>query len=79
MKIKVLLLSILCFASFQNFAQICAVDAGADASICPGDSTPLMATVADPTANYRYFWSPETGLSDSTIANPMATPTATTI
>lgn len=79
MKTKFLLLSILCFASFQNFAQICAVDAGADASICPSDSTPLMATVADPTANYRYFWSPEAGLSDSTIANPMAMPTATTV
>ena len=55
------------------------VDAGADASICPSDSTPLMATVADPTANYRYFWSPEAGLSDSTISNPMATPLATTV
>ena len=79
MKIKVLLLSILFFASFQSFAQICVVDAGADASICPSDSTPLMATVADPTANYRYFWSPEIGLSDSTISNPMAMPTATTV
>lgn len=79
MKVKVLLLSLLCFASFQSFGQVCAVDAGNDASICIGDSTPLTAIVADPTANYRYFWSPQAGLSDSTIANPMATPTATTV
>jgi gliding motility-associated-like protein len=79
MKIKVLLLSLLLVGSFQTFGQICAVDAGSNVSICTGDSTPLMATVSDPTKNYRYFWSPAAGLSDSTIANPVAKPLATTI
>ena len=46
-----------------------------DTSICSGNSVQFLATGAD-----TYAWAPGTGtgLSDSTIANPTATPSATT-
>jgi hypothetical protein len=47
--------------------------AGPDATICAGTSTPLSAT-----GGGTYSWSPATGLSSTTIANPVATPTVTT-
>ncbi|RNI23539.1 T9SS C-terminal target domain-containing protein [Rufibacter latericius] len=43
-------------------------------AICLGSSVQLQATGA-----VTYSWSPATGLSDPTIANPIASPTATTI
>jgi gliding motility-associated-like protein len=49
------------------------VNAGIDAEICVGQSTQLQATNAN-----SYTWSPATGLSSSTVANPTATPTVTT-
>jgi len=49
------------------------VDAGPDVMICKGSSTQLNATGA-----ITYKWSPETGLSDPNIANPIASPTVTT-
>ncbi len=55
------------------------VDAVADPStICEGASSQLDAvlTLGDPP--FTYLWSPTTGLSDPTIANPVATPSATT-
>jgi len=48
-------------------------NAGTDATICSGFSTTLIATGGGP-----YNWSPSTGLSNTTIANPIANPTATT-
>jgi gliding motility-associated-like protein len=48
-------------------------NAGPDASICNGVSTTLNAT-----GGTNYFWTPSTGLSNSTIANPVATPSVTT-
>lgn len=79
MKIKALLFFLFATASFQSMAQIaCGVDAGLDVSLCPGDSTALNATVSDPTVTFRYFWSPSAGLSDTSIVNPVAKPTATT-
>ncbi len=42
-------------------------------SICPGDSIQLVAS-----GGVSYQWSPVTGLSDPTIANPMASPTTST-
>ncbi|MGQ0827839.1 MAG: PKD domain-containing protein [Bacteroidota bacterium] len=47
--------------------------AGTDVSICFGASTTLNAT-----GGTSYSWSPATGLSNSTIANPIASPAATT-
>ncbi|MBK6985820.1 MAG: PKD domain-containing protein [Bacteroidetes bacterium] len=48
-------------------------DAGADISICTGASATLTAT-----GGTSYLWTPSTGLSNTTIANPITTPTATT-
>ncbi|MGZ3864178.1 MAG: PKD domain-containing protein [Bacteroidia bacterium] len=46
-------------------------NAGSDLAICSGSSTTLTAT-----GGPSYSWSPATGLSSTTIANPVATPTA---
>jgi len=43
------------------------VDAGSDISQCSGDIGTIGST---PISGYTYLWSPDTGLSDSTIANP---------
>ncbi|MDI9364689.1 MAG: gliding motility-associated C-terminal domain-containing protein [Flavobacterium sp.] len=44
-----------------------------DTSICNGQSLSIQALPA-----FSYTWSPKIGLSDSTISNPIATPTSTT-
>ena len=55
-----------------------AVTAGT-ASICPGASTPISAVGANGTGGpYVYSWSPAAGLSNPNIANPSASPAATT-
>jgi gliding motility-associated-like protein len=43
-------------------------------TLCEGESYQLVASGAD-----RYSWSPATGLSDSSIANPVARPATTTL
>lgn len=48
-------------------------NAGSDVTICSGDTTTLHAG-----GGTSYSWSPTTGLSDATIANPVASPTDTT-
>ncbi|WP_207433528.1 T9SS type A sorting domain-containing protein [Sabulibacter ruber] len=48
-------------------------DAGADILTCPGQSVQLQAT-----GGVKYSWSPSASLTDATIANPIATPSATT-
>ncbi len=48
-------------------------DAGGDVQICDGNSAQLLAT-----GGVTYLWNPSTGLSDTTIANPIATPAGTT-
>lgn len=47
--------------------------AGGDLQICEGNSAQLLAT-----GGVSYLWQPSTGLSDTTIANPIATPPSTT-
>lgn len=49
------------------------VDAGQDVEICIFDDTQLEATGAT-----TYVWSPDTALTDESIANPIANPQATT-
>ena len=44
-----------------------------DTVVCKGQSVPLLALPA-----FGYAWSPKTGLDDSTISNPIATPGVTT-
>lgn len=48
-------------------------NAGSDVNICTGGSTNLSAS-----GGTTYSWSPSTGLSNTTIANPVANPTITT-
>jgi len=48
-------------------------NAGTDVTIFNGSSTTLNAT-----GGFTYSWSPGTDLSDSTISNPVASPTVTT-
>ncbi len=49
------------------------VNAGADFTVCPGDSEPLNAIGAS-----TYLWNVNTTLSQLNIPNPVATPTAPT-
>ena len=51
------------------------VSAGTNTTICTGSSTNLAGT-ASGSGNIAYSWSPSTGLSSTTIANPTATPSA---
>ena len=50
-----------------------AISVTANTTICEGESMQLTAT-----GGTIYNWSPTTGLSDPSIANPIATPTTTT-
>lgn len=56
-----------------NVNSLPVINAGADASICIGSSRNLLAT-----GGSSYVWHYGNTLSDSTIANPVATPLATT-
>jgi hypothetical protein len=58
-------------------AAALSVSVGNDATICPGGSTQLQAA-ASSTSGTTYAWSPATGLSCTTCANPIANPTAAT-
>lgn len=49
-------------------------NAGSDATICSGSSTPLSAS-----GGSSYAWSPSAGLSSTTASNPTANPATTTI
>ena len=57
----------------SNLVPIGAVIASNDTTVCNGTCAQLNATGAT-----SYTWSPSIGLSDSTIANPLACPTLTT-
>jgi len=49
--------------------------AGSNVSICTGKSTTIGGAAVNKSV---YAWSPSTGLSASTVSNPVATPSATT-
>ncbi|MFH1321674.1 MAG: T9SS type A sorting domain-containing protein [Bacteroidota bacterium] len=55
-------------------------DAGNNITICSGENTDIggSPTASGGTPPYSYSWSPATGLSSTTIANPTATPALTT-
>ncbi|MDI6794892.1 MAG: hypothetical protein QME81_18835, partial [bacterium] len=53
-------------------------DAGPDERICTGAYTTLHGSAAGGSSPYTYAWSPATGLSDTTTANPTACPDTTT-
>lgn len=48
-------------------------------SICTSASTMLSVLAGGGNGNYSYSWSPSYGLSDTTIANPVANPAATAV
>ncbi|MEM1118813.1 MAG: gliding motility-associated C-terminal domain-containing protein [Bacteroidota bacterium] len=56
-----------------NVTENSGISAGSPVSICAGESTPLLAT-----GGSNYQWSPATGLNNTNIANPIATPSVTT-
>jgi xyloglucan-specific exo-beta-1,4-glucanase len=58
--------------------QPLSANAGTDVTICAGGSTTLNGTGSGGTAPYTFSWSPTTGLSSSTIYNPVASPASTT-
>ena len=49
------------------------------ADICIGESSQLNSFAMGGTGNYTYEWSPEDGLSDPSISNPVAAPEETTL
>jgi len=53
-------------------------NAGSDPSICIGQSVTLGGSPTSPSPNTTYQWFPSTGLNNSTLANPIATPVLTT-
>ena len=55
-----------------------AVEAGTDQSICSSQTAQLQGAPSGGAGNYSYSWQPTTGLSDPTIANPVASPAETT-
>ena len=46
--------------------------------ICNGETSQFNVEVVGGSGNYEYVWAPETGLSDPTISNPVASPDVTT-
>lgn len=58
---------------YVNYTTIPTVHLGNDTTICQGASLSLFASGA-----LTYKWTPGNTLNDSTIANPVATPTGTT-
>ncbi len=56
-----------------NVSGSITANAGSDQNICSGSSVNFNAT-----GGTSYHWSPSTGLSNISIANPVANPTATT-
>ncbi len=57
----------------SNLVPIGSVTVSNDTTVCNGTCTQLNAT-----GSVSYTWSPSIGLSDTTIANPIACPTLTT-
>ncbi|MFA5475495.1 MAG: C25 family cysteine peptidase [Bacteroidales bacterium] len=47
--------------------------------ICEGEASQMMASAGGGSGFYTYLWTPPTGLNDPTIANPIASPTETTV
>lgn len=67
------------FPAVTNSASPLSVTASATpAQICYGSSSQLNANVSGGTGNYTYQWTPETGLSNPAISNPLASPLQTT-
>ncbi|HET6228038.1 MAG TPA: gliding motility-associated C-terminal domain-containing protein [Bacteroidia bacterium] len=57
-----------------NISNSIIPNVSADTSMCIGSSAQLKAS-----GGSKYVWTPATGLSSTTISNPIATPTVTTV
>jgi len=57
-----------------NVLAVPTVEAGPDGTVCSGESYPVLGTSSLPVVT----WTPTTGLSNTSIPNPVATPVATT-
>jgi len=55
-----------------------AAGAGPDVSVQPGGSITLQGSASGGTPSYTFRWSPTTGLNNANIAQPTASPAATT-
>ena len=74
---KKLLITLIGFLPFsQNTFGQCnfAVNAGPDVAYCKGSEARLTASGA-----VSYSWSPATGLSSTSVSNPVASPSTTTL
>ena len=54
------------------------VGAGSDATICNGSTTTIGNTATGGSGKFAYTWMPTSGLSNATIARPVASPNTTT-
>jgi hypothetical protein len=66
------------FLKFKTGAVPLKAKAGPDKTICLGGSATINGAGDGGTGAYTYNWTPATGLSDATVATPVANPTATT-
>lgn len=68
-------------AAMEVQAQPCSLTANAgpnSVTICEGSSQQLNGTASNGDTPYTYSWSPAAGLNDPNVANPVASPGATT-
>ena len=65
-------------ATFQSMGILSCNPIALPEEICEGNSAILLANASGGTGSYTCLWSPAETLSDPTIMNPVATPTATT-
>lgn len=66
------------FTDMVSVYELPDIEAGISDSICLGDTVQLNATCSGIWGGLQYRWFPSSGLSDTTILNPIALPTATT-
>ena len=66
--------------SYINVSPRPTASAGNNTSICKGSAISIGGnpTASGGTPGYTYLWTPSNGLNSTNIANPMASPTATT-
>ena len=65
------------FPAIYNEAPLSVLASANPTEICLGESSQLNAFAGGGTGTYSYSWSPETGLDDPNIQNPVATPDQT--
>lgn len=71
-------IAIMMFAFYSGKAQLI-VEAGAERSICKGNTTLLGGSpTASGGSSYTYSWSPSLNLNDASDSNPLASPVVTT-